>query len=90
MKHKEKLEDYTEREFLEFLNSFFENNSGAERDKLEEYLDNWLKQFEILVDHPKKSDIVFYPETGYEGTEGILRFVKEWLSANAKPGFKAE
>lgn len=88
---KEKLEDYTEAEFLAFLGEFFHQTSGLKGQKLEEYRDRLLEHFESITEHPGRSDVIFYPEEGQEDSpEGILKEVKEWRAANNKPGFKAE
>jgi hypothetical protein len=88
---KEKLEDYTEAEFLSFLSEFFHQTSGLEGRSLEEYRDRLLVHFESITEHPGGSDVIFYPEEGQEDSpEGILKAVKEWRAANNKPGLKPE
>jgi hypothetical protein len=88
---KEKLEDYTEAEFLAFLSEFFHQTSGLKGRSLEKYRDRLLEHFESVSEHPSRSDVIFYPEEGQEDSpEGILKTVKEWRAANNKPGFKPE
>jgi len=88
---KEKLEDYTEAEFLSFLGEFFNHTSGLKGRALEEYWDRLLEHFEAVTEHPGRSDVIFYPKQGQEDSpEGILKEVKEWRAANNKPGFKPE
>lgn len=88
MEFKSKLEDYTEEEFLEFIGEFFENKSGLKGGSLEKRMDSFVKHFEEIIDHPKKSGIIFYPDQGYETPEGIIKFIKEWRATSGKPGFK--
>lgn len=88
---KERLEDYTETEFLSFLREFSRYPSGLKDSELEEYLDRLLIHFERVIEHPGRSDVIFYPKEGQEDTpEGILKEVKEWRALNNKPGFKPE
>lgn len=88
---KEKLENYTEAEFLTFLSEFFHQTSGLKGGALEEYRNKLLEHFESVSEHPGRSDVIFYPEEGQEDSpEGILKTVKEWRAANNKPGFKPE
>ncbi len=88
---KERLEDYTEAEFLSFLGEFFHQTSGLRGRALEDYRDKLLDHFESLTEHPDRSDVIFYPKEGQEDSpEGILKEVKKWREANNKPGFKPE
>ncbi|MBV7493598.1 bacteriocin immunity protein [Pseudomonas sp. PDM24] len=88
---KEKFEDYTEAEFLSFLREFDHYPSGLEDRELEAYLDRLLTHFELITEHPGRSDVIFYPKEGQEDSpEGILKEVKEWRALNNKPGFKPE
>lgn len=46
-------------------------------------------EFERLSEHPKGSDVIFYPDQGKDySPEGIVREVKEWRRENGKSGFK--
>jgi hypothetical protein len=90
MVFKEKLEDYTESEFLDFLGEFFHCTSNLSGQALESYRDRLLEHFERVTEHPGKSDVIFYPEEGQEDSpEGVLKEVKEWRARNNKPGFKS-
>lgn len=91
MTFKERLEDYTEAEFLLFLGEFFHQTSGLRGRALEAYRDKLLDHFESVTEHPGRSDVIFYPKEGQEDSpEGILKEVKEWRALNNKPGFKSE
>ncbi|EJN28067.1 Colicin immunity protein / pyocin immunity protein [Pseudomonas sp. GM79] len=88
---KGRLEDYTEEEFLTFLGEFFHQTSGLKGIALEVYREKLLDHFEVVTEHPGRSDVIFYPKEGQEDSpEGILKEVKEWRAANNKPGFKSE
>jgi hypothetical protein len=88
---KQKLEDYTEAEFLTFLKGFYHFPDDLEGDALEAYLDSLLVHFEVITEHPDRSDVIFYPKEGREDSpEAILKEVKEWRALNNKPGFKPE
>ncbi|MFJ7281481.1 bacteriocin immunity protein [Pseudomonas sp. NPDC099000] len=88
---KKRLEDYTETEFLAFLGEFFHQTSDLRGQALEDYRDDLLDHFELISEHPDRSDVIFYPKEGQEDSpEGILKEVKEWRALNNKPGFKPE
>ena len=88
---KERCEDYTESEFLEFLVGFFELPDGLEGSALGSYTDRRIDHFIKVTEHPDGSDVIFYPKEGQEDSPaGILKEVKEWRARNNKPGFKPE
>ncbi|NWC77845.1 bacteriocin immunity protein [Pseudomonas sp. P7759] len=85
MELKNKFEEYTETEFLDFLNKIWAVDvaSEAEHDKL-------IAAFVRLTEHPQGNGLIFYPSEGVEDSPaGVLKIVKEWRAANGKPGFKA-
>lgn len=89
MNTKQKLEDYTEAEFIQLVEEFFENRSGLKGSAFGKYLDHLLDEFERLTEHPAKSDLIYYPEEGHSATpQSIVNHVKEWRAANGKPGFR--
>ncbi|MGZ9666961.1 bacteriocin immunity protein [Pseudomonas sp. GNP014] len=91
MRLKEKLEDYTEAEFLSFLKNFVDFPEGLGGRALAIYQEYLLTHFEQITEHPDRSDVIFYPKEGQEDSpEGILKEVKEWRALNNKPGFKLE
>jgi len=54
------------------------------------YKDKLLQHFELITEHPEKSDVIYCPKEGQEDSpEGILKEVKEWRAKNGKPGFKS-
>ncbi len=89
MKLKNKLEDYTEAEFLLLLNELFENTQNLSDDDFEQRSIELVNHFATITEHPSKSDLICYPRDGVEDSpEGILKEVKEWRALNGKPGFK--
>lgn len=88
---KEKLEDYTEAEFLHFLRSLYEERDDLSPDEFDELIVKGVTHFELVSEHPDRSGVIFYPKEGQEDSpEGVLKTVKEWRAANNKPGFKPE
>ena len=91
MTFKEKLEDYTEAEFLQFLRSLYEERDDLSADAFDDFIAKGVRHFELVTEHPDRSDVIFYPKEGCVSTpEDVLRVVKAWRIANQKPGFKPE
>lgn len=91
MNFKEKLEDYTESEFLDFLKNIFYTPENVSNENFEEFVRRHVVHFEKITEHPGQSDVIFYPREGQEDSpEGVLKEVKEWRAANGKSGFKPE
>ncbi|QCY14669.1 bacteriocin immunity protein [Pseudomonas sp. MPC6] len=85
MELKSKLSDYTEAEFIEFINEIkFGSNDEAQEDKL-------IFHFKKVVGHPAGSDLIFYPENNVENSaKEIIQILKEWREAQGLPGFRSE
>ena len=66
MKLKDKFEDYTEQEFLEFLEEFFDNKNNLSGDKLARHTDELVSHFEQVTEHPAKSGLIFHPAADVE------------------------
>lgn len=82
---KNTLSDFSEREFLELLRKVFD----ADFPTPDEY-DDAVHEVVRLAEHPKGTDIIFYPESGVDDSpEGALEFIKAWRTANGLPGFKS-
>ncbi|WP_405051177.1 bacteriocin immunity protein [Serratia nevei] len=60
------ISDYTEREFLEFVNGIYYDNYPTEESHI-----NAVIEFERLSEHPSGSDLLYYPEDGNQGPEAI-------------------
>ena len=81
---KKAISDYTEAEFLEFVRKICraEGETEADDDKL-------IDEFRRLAEHPKGSNVIYYPEEGQDDSpEGIVKEVKQWRAKNGKSGFK--
>lgn len=81
------IPDYTEAEFIRFMQEIFTANRNGTPD---EVLDDLLDEFRRLTEHPDGSDLIYWPEDEAQCTpEGITKTVKEWRRANGLPGFKS-
>ncbi|HII4351805.1 TPA: bacteriocin immunity protein [Enterobacter cloacae] len=84
MKKMDKIEDYTEEQFLEFVSKIFYVSGTTEAEDIKNIL-----EFKQLTQHPDDSDLIYYPREDREDTpEGVVQEVKEWSRENGKPGFK--
>ncbi|MCW2484866.1 bacteriocin immunity protein [Candidatus Symbiopectobacterium sp. NZEC127] len=85
MELKNKISDYTEAEFIGFLEEINEENIAEADDRL----DLLLSHFEKITEHPDGTDLIYYALSDADGTpEAITKKIKEWRAANGKPGFK--
>ncbi|MEK9498758.1 bacteriocin immunity protein [Photorhabdus sp. P32] len=85
MNLKNKLEDYTEAEFIEFMKEIFKENLA----KTDEKLNVLLSHFEKVTEYPSGIDIIYYANSDSECTpEAIAKNIKEWRAKNGKPVFK--
>lgn len=82
---KESISEYTEAQFVQFMEEIFKENEADTDDKLDFLLD----KFRELTGHPDGSDLIYYADSDEECTpEAITRTVKAWRAANNLPGFK--
>ncbi|MCZ4233812.1 bacteriocin immunity protein, partial [Escherichia coli] len=52
-------------------------------------LDTLVDHFIKITEHPKKGDLIFYPNSQEDGEpENILKIVKEWRRSQGLPLFK--
>ena len=89
---KEKLQDYTEDEFLNFLGglrSSMKDGKSLKGKELEMYWDSLVDHFIEITQHPSGSDLIFDPKSqGDDKPENILKIVKEWRRSQGLPLFK--
>ncbi|EBD5462587.1 bacteriocin immunity protein [Salmonella enterica] len=89
---KENIADYTEKEFIELLEEIVNATSkdkSLKGKKLEKYLDTLVDHFIKITGHPKKGDLIFYPNPPEDGEpEKIIKIVKEWRRSQGLPLFK--
>ncbi len=84
---KNDITDFTEDEFISFMQELLVANK-AETDDV---LDVLLEQFCEITGHPDGTDLIYYPEDGPSGSaEDVTQVVKEWRAAQGLPGFKGE
>ncbi len=82
---KNAITDFSEVEFLQFVEEIFKENVSDTDDVLDEL----LEQFEDITQHPDGTDLIYYPETPEDGTpESIVRIVKEWRLSQGLSCFK--
>ena len=85
---KQKLEDYTESEFLDFLNEFSANPRYQEEMDRESYIDSLVDHFDKIVDHPEGNGLIFYPPDDREDSpQGIIVEIKRWRKSQGLPPF---
>ncbi|EIO4563415.1 bacteriocin immunity protein [Vibrio parahaemolyticus] len=80
----DKLEDYTEAEFLQLVTDIFEaNGSEDETDKL-------LIHFHKIVGHPLGASLIVDPSVQLEDDSpiGVVNEVKQWRQSKGLPCFK--
>lgn len=89
---KENVADYTEKEFIELLEEIVNATSkdkSLKGKKLEKYPDTLVDHFIKITGHPKKGDLIFYPNPPEDGEpEKIIKIVKEWRRSQGLPLFK--
>jgi hypothetical protein len=84
---KKSYNDYTEAEFIEFLEALYRANA-IEPD---ETLAPLLIHFSTITEHPSGTDLIYWPDSEAQGgLQAVLNIIKDWRAANGKPGFKAE
>jgi hypothetical protein len=83
---KKSISDYTEAQFIRFMQEIFTANSNGTPDEI---LGELLDQFCELTEHPDGTDLIYWPEDETQCTPaGITETVKKWREANDLPGFK--
>jgi len=86
MQFKQKLEEYTETEYMGLIERLFQGRFSSEEEH-DAYVENIVRTSE----HPNGNDVLYYPEQGVEDSPaGVLNAIKTWRAANNKPGFKAD
>ncbi|MDQ0702678.1 hypothetical protein QF043_001470 [Pseudomonas sp. W3I7] len=83
---KKNISDYTEAQFVGFMQELFlANDSGASDEVMSDLLDHFCE----LAGHPAGTDLIYYPEDGADDSaEGITQTIKGWRAAQGLPGFR--
>lgn len=89
---KKTINDYTEDEFIEFLQEFrraTRKDKSLKGKELDTYLDKLMDHFIVITEHPKQGVLIAYPESP-EAREpkNIIKIVKEWRKSQGLPLFK--
>lgn len=61
MQLKARYQDYTEADFLEFLNEFFDSVTTLEGDDFGRYISQLASHFATVTEHPDEDDLIFHP-----------------------------
>ncbi|MDE1165534.1 MAG: bacteriocin immunity protein [Pseudomonas sp.] len=78
------ISDYTEIEFINFLREIEREGSISGTKKLQ----GMLNHFIAIVEHPKKTDLIYYASAEDSEPENVTKIIKDWLKENEKPDFK--
>lgn len=81
---KKSLSEFTKKEFLAFVTRIFEVEN-----KTEEEGDIDVRHFDMLVPHPEKNGLIFWPPEGIETPEDIVNEIERYCKENDLPCFKA-
>jgi len=86
MKFRNRLEEYTEVEYLELIECLFEAKYSSENEH-----DEIVDHIVITSEHPDETGVLYDPRKGIEDSpQGVINAIKQWRLANGKPGFKPE
>ncbi|KAA9001778.1 bacteriocin immunity protein [Affinibrenneria salicis] len=89
MKLKTNLEDYTEREFVDFLNNFFENPNNIKGNARKKHIEKLTSHFDNIINHPEGNGLIFNPpDDRSDSPEGIIDELKRWRKQQGLPLFK--
>lgn len=89
MKLKEKLEDYTEQEFKDFLDEFFENPQGLKGKELADHINKLQAHLVQITGHPEGNGLIFNPPDNREDSqEGVIKEILRWRMEQGLPLFK--
>ncbi|MDY1039348.1 bacteriocin immunity protein [Lelliottia sp. CFBP8978] len=86
---KNRLEDYTESEMIEFLKEFYENPHGLKGSELTNHLSQMVKHLIKITAHPEGRDLIFNPPSDRDDSpDGVLTEIKKWRSSQGLSIFK--
>jgi hypothetical protein len=78
------IADFTKDEFSKFIEAG-SDPSGKSQKKA----DAFIGQFNELVPHPAKSDLLYWPTEGADDSpEGVVAEIERYCRENGLPGFK--
>lgn len=83
---KDSIDEYTRKEFLDFIGEI----DRANEDEPDSVLSPLLMHFRKITEHPSGIDLLYRPATAEDGKpERIVEIVESWRLANGKSGFKS-
>ncbi|GEK12474.1 bacteriocin immunity protein [Aliivibrio fischeri] len=86
---KKSLNDYTEDEFKELMQEFFDNKHNLSGDGFAIHIQELSDYFIRLTEHPYGNGVIFNPkEEQDDSPEGIVLEVKKWRESQGLPCFK--
>lgn len=86
---KERFEQYTEQEFKDFLDEFFENPQGLKGKALAEHIKKLQAHFVLITGHPEGNGLIFNPpENREDSPEGVIKEILRWRAEQGLPLFK--
>ncbi|HEE1050080.1 bacteriocin immunity protein [Klebsiella pneumoniae] len=88
MELKPMLEEYIE-EFRSFLNEFITNTKKLKSKEQQQYVDNLVAHFDLIVNHPEGNGLLFYPPDDREDNpDGVIGEIIRWRKSQGLPLFK--
>jgi hypothetical protein len=83
---RDKISDYTEQDFLDFLHEIDRANDNEP----DEVLARLLLHFRKVTEHPSGINLLYRPPTEHDGEpKQVLKIVKKWRLDNGKEVFKS-
>ena len=79
---KTSLSEFTKKEFLNFVTDI-----GDEETEEEGNIN--VRHFDMLVPHPEKNGLLFWPPKGIESSEDIVNEIERYCKEKDLPCFKA-
>lgn len=77
------ISEFTKKEFLGFVKFL-----GTAPGETEAENSRWNRKFRELAQHPKGTDLLFYPEPGKKTPQAMVEEVERYRRENGLPGFK--
>lgn len=77
------ISEFTRQEFLDFVVKLSDPTGRTEEEDT-----RWVRKFRDLAQHPKGSDLLFYPDPDMGSDEAVVDEVERYRRENGLPGFK--
>jgi len=76
------ITELTREEFLDFIRIVREPKDTEKQEG------RWLLKFDEFAEHPRGTDLLFYPKPGSESDEAVVEDVESYRRDNGLSGFK--